>query len=48
MRLEGFAAMQARDLAKERETARSVGIGKRRQEEPPEQAGKYPHRRSRR
>src|SRR6516162_1540384 len=44
MRGEGLATTQALDLAKERQPARRVGIGKRRQEKPPEQAGKYPHR----
>ena len=39
-----FAAMQALDLAKEREPACRVGVGERRQKQPPEQAGKHPHR----
>ena len=39
-----LAAMQALDLAKEREPACRVGVGERRQEQPPEQAGKHPHR----
>src|SRR6516165_3291051 len=39
-----LAAMQVLDLAKEREPACRVGVGERRQEEPPEQAGKHPHR----
>ena len=41
---EGLAAMQVLDLAKERQPARRVGAGERRQEQPPEQAGKHPHR----
>jgi hypothetical protein len=41
---EGLAAMQVLDLAKEREPACRVGVGERRQEQPPEQAGKHPHR----
>jgi hypothetical protein len=32
------------DLAKERQPACRVGVDERRQEEPPEQAGKHPHR----
>src|SRR3974390_241874 len=44
MRGEGLAATQAVDVAKERQPARRVGVGERRQEEPPEQAGKHPHR----
>ena len=44
MRGEGLAPTQALDLAKECQSARRVGIGKRRQEQPPEQAGKHPHR----
>src|SRR5215470_7761159 len=41
---EGVAAMQVLDLAKEREPACRVGVGECGQEEPPEQAGKHPHR----
>jgi hypothetical protein len=37
---EGLAATQVLDLTKERKAARLVGAGERRQEEPPEQAGK--------
>ncbi len=43
MRGEGFGATQTLDLAKERQSARGVGVGERRQEEPSEQAGKHPH-----
>src|SRR5215470_6233519 len=39
-----LAAMQVLDLAKEREPACRVGVGERRQEQPPEQAGKHLHR----
>src|SRR5437764_6147197 len=42
--VEGLAAAQVLDLAKEREPARRVGVGERRQEEPPEQAGEHPYR----
>src|SRR6516162_2991684 len=42
VRGEGFAATQTLDLAEEREPARRVGVGERRQEEPPEQAGQDP------
>ena len=35
---------QVLDLAKECEPARDVGVGQRRQEEPPEEAGQHPHR----
>ena len=35
---EGLAAMQVLDLAKEREPACRVGVGERRQEQPPEQS----------
>src|SRR6516162_6082669 len=42
--VEGLAATQAVDLAKEREPARCMGVGKRRQEQPPEQAGQHLHR----
>src|SRR5437763_11027243 len=45
MRGEGLAPAQALDLAKERQPACRVGVDERRQEEPPEQAGKHPHRR---
>src|ERR1700758_2561517 len=38
MCVEGLAAMQVLDFAKEREPARCMGVGKRRQEQPPEQA----------
>src|ERR1700745_1578664 len=41
---EGLASKQTRDLAKERQPACRVGVDERRQEEPPEQAGKHPHR----
>ena len=41
---EGFAATQALDLTEERQPARRMGIGERSPEEPPEQAGKHPHR----
>ena len=41
---EGLAATQVLDLAKERQPARRVGVGECGQEEPPEQAGKHPHR----
>src|SRR5438270_4568617 len=44
MRGEGLAPAQALDLAKERQPACRVGVDERRQEEPPEQAGKHPHR----
>ena len=44
MCFEGVAAMQVLDLAKEREPTGRVGIGKRRQEEPPEQAGQHLNR----
>ena len=40
MRGEGLASKQTRDLAKERQPACRVGVDERRQEEPPEQAGK--------
>src|SRR6516164_11596411 len=40
MCIEGLAATQVRDLAKEREPARRMGIDERRQEKPPEQSGK--------
>src|ERR1700746_876316 len=43
MRGEGLAPTQALDLAKKCQSARRVGIGKRCQEQPPEQAGKHPH-----
>ena len=36
--------MQVLDLAKESEPACRVGVGERRQEQPPEQAGKHLHR----
>src|SRR6516162_10187355 len=42
--VEGLAATQAVDLAKEREPARCMGVGERRQEQPPEQARKHLHR----
>src|SRR6516164_937366 len=41
---EGLAATQAVDLAKEREPACCMGVGERRQEQPPEQARKHLHR----
>src|SRR5215472_5822945 len=41
---EGRAATQVRDLAKERQPARLVGVSERGQEEPPEQAGQHPYR----
>jgi hypothetical protein len=44
MRGEGLAPTQTLDLAKERQPARRVGVGERRQEEPPEQAGQHLHR----
>ena len=44
MRGEGLAVTHALDLAKECQPARHVGIGKRGQEKPPEQAGQHPHR----
>ena len=44
MRGEGLAPTQALDLAKKCQSARRVGIGQRCQEQPPEQAGKHPHR----
>ena len=44
MCVEGLAATQVLDLAEEREPACRVGVGERRQEEPPEQAGKHSHR----
>jgi hypothetical protein len=44
MCVEGLAMTQAVDLAKECQPARRVGVGERRQEEPPEQAGKHSHR----
>jgi len=44
MCVEGLAAMQAVDLAKEREPACRVGVGECRQEQPPEPAGKHLHR----
>src|SRR5215813_12013516 len=40
---EGLATMQVVDLAKEREPACRVGVGERRQEQPPEQAGQHRH-----
>src|SRR6516162_1326822 len=40
---EGLTVPQALDLAKKREPACRVGVGERRQEEPPEQAGKHRH-----
>src|SRR3954454_7331910 len=43
MRGEGLAPTQTLDLAKERQPARRVGVGERRQEEPPEQAGQHLH-----
>jgi hypothetical protein len=42
--VEGLAATQAIDLAKEREPARCMGVGERRQEQPPKQARKHLHR----
>ena len=39
-----LAAMQVLDLAKECQPACRVSVGERRQEQPPEQAGKHPHR----
>src|SRR6516165_11332291 len=42
--VEGLAATQAVDLAKEGEPARCRGVGERRQEPPPEQARKHLHR----
>ena len=36
--------MQVLDLAKEREPAYRVGVGERRQEQPPEQVGQHSHR----
>src|SRR5215470_16224020 len=44
MRGEGLTPTQVLDLAKECQSACRVGIGKRRQEQPPEEAGKHPHR----
>src|SRR5260370_15076847 len=44
MRGESLAATQARDLAEKRQPACGVSVGERGQEEPPEQAGKHPHR----
>jgi hypothetical protein len=44
MCVEGLAATQVPDLTKEREPAPRVGVSERRQEEPPEQAGKHAHR----
>src|SRR6516162_8127900 len=44
MCVEGLAAMQVLDFAKEREPACRVGVGERRQEQPPEQARKHLHR----
>src|SRR5215472_13582973 len=41
---EGLAAMQVLDFAKEREPACRVGVGERRQEQPPEQVGQHSHR----
>src|SRR6516225_393703 len=41
---EGLAVMQVLDFAKEREPACRVGVGERRQEQPPEQARKHLHR----
>src|SRR5215472_7037659 len=43
MCVEGLAATQVLDLAKEREPALCMGIGEARQEEPPEQTGQYAH-----
>jgi len=40
VRGEGVATTEALDLTKERQPARRMGIGERRPEEPPEQAGK--------
>ena len=44
MCVEGLTAPEILDLAKEREPACRVGVGERRQEQPPEQAGKRRHR----
>src|SRR5215469_3576710 len=44
MRGKDLAAMQALDLAKEREPACRVSVGECGQEEPPEQVGEHPHR----
>src|SRR5215813_6346254 len=44
MRSEGLTTTPLLDLAKEREPARRVCVGERRQEEPPEQAGQHAHR----
>src|SRR5262244_2717509 len=44
MRSEGLTTTPLLDLAKEREPTRRVGVGERRSEEPPEQAGKHAHR----
>ena len=44
MCVEGLAATQVPDRAEEREPACRVGVGERRQEEPPEQTGKHLHR----
>ena len=44
MRGEGLVTTEVRDLAEERQPARRVGVGERRQEEPPEQARQHPHR----
>ena len=44
MCVESLAAPQVFDLAKEREPVGGMGVGERRQEEPPEQAGKHLHR----
>src|SRR5205823_2915357 len=44
MRGEGLAATQALDRAQKRQPACRVSIDERRQEEPPEQAGKHAHR----
>ena len=44
MCIEGLAATQVLDLAEKREPVGGVGVGERRQEEPPEQEGKHRHR----
>ena len=44
MRSEGLATTEARNLAEEPQPAGGVGVGERRQKEPPEQAGQHPYR----
>jgi hypothetical protein len=43
VRSKGLPPTQPFDLAKKRQSARHVGVGEPRQEEPPEQTGQYAH-----